>query len=141
MPRRIPGRSGGVLIELTLAAPVLLLLILGCAEMAWTAYTYRFVESAACSGARFAMVRGSNCERGSEGCPATSGQIQDFVRTLAPSAIDPAAVTATATWTPNHKPGSSVNVTVLYPFFNLELPSQPPAFLSVQSSCEMVISQ
>lgn len=145
MIRRHPGRSGrcsgGILAELLLLTPVLLIFTLGGAELTWTAYTYHFVQTAACEGASFAMARGAACTRGMADCPATPNEIQDYVRALAPGAISSAAITTTTVWTPNRKPGSSVRVTVMYPVFDLEIPSQPPASLSVQSSCSMVISQ
>ncbi len=128
------------MVEFALVVPILLTLLLGVVELGWGLYTYHFLESAACQGTRYAIVRGADCTSWASACPASASDVQTFVRSLAPGAIDTSALKVTTTWTPDDTPGSEVSVTVQYNF-SLDVPFVPSAVLAMKSASQMVISQ
>jgi len=140
-PGGATGReAGAAMAEFALIAPLLLTLLLGVVGLGWALYTYNFVAEAASEAARYAIVRGADCSSWGSACPASASDIQDYVRSLAPAAIDASAITATTSWTPDNTPGSAVKVTVKYDF-TLSVPFIPDAVLPMQSAAQMVISQ
>ncbi|MGH9482105.1 MAG: TadE/TadG family type IV pilus assembly protein [Terriglobales bacterium] len=141
-PARARSRrsAGTALAEFAIAAPILLTVLLGVVQMGWALYTYHFVASAARQAARYAIVRGADCSSWTTACPAGASDIQNFVTSLAPGAIDTTALTVTTAWTPNNSPGNPVKVTVTYTY-NLDIPFIPAIPLNMQSESQMVISQ
>ena len=137
LPRR---EAGAAMAEFALIAPLLLMLLLGVVGLGWALYTYNFVADAASQAVRYAIVRGADCNSWGSACPASAADIQDYVQSLVPAAINAADVTATTTWTPDNSPGSNVKVTVTYSF-TLSIPLMPDAVLPMQSAAQMVISQ
>lgn len=110
-------------------------------------YAYHFLSNSAREATRYAIVRGSACTEFPPtvtDCPATASEIQTYVQQnlAAPSAglINPNAVTATTTWTPNNAPGSTVQVQLKYAF-QFILPFLPSSGITMQSTSQMVIAQ
>ena len=139
------SERGSALVEFAIASTVALTLIFGIIDFGRGLYTYHLVANAARVGSRYAIVRGSACAVA--GCPATTDQIQTYVRGLAPG-IDPASLTVTTTWPGgsgcfggvNNAPGCPVNVSVVYPF-KFIVPMLPQFTMSMSSASTMVISQ
>jgi Flp pilus assembly protein TadG len=136
---------GSALVEFAIASTVALTMIFGIIDFARGLYTYHLVSNAARAGSRYAIVHGSACSVA--GCPATSDQIQTYVRGLAPG-IDPSSLTVATTWpgggtncaAGSNDPGCPVTVTVTYPFkFMIRL--LPSFTMSMTSASTMVISQ
>ena len=141
--RRLPllkGECGSSLVEYAIVFMVFMTMLLGIADFSRALYAYHFVSSAAREATRYAIVRGCTPVVPTD-CPtaATSGSIQTFVQN-APLGIDGSKVTATTTWTPDHKPGSVVMVQVSYPF-HFVFPFVSTATLNMKSTSQMVISQ
>jgi Flp pilus assembly protein TadG len=120
--------------------PLLLAALLGTIECGWAVYTDHFVTAAANRAVRYAMVRGAACASFASACPASEGDIQAYVLSLAPPGIDPSALTTTATWSPNNSPGSDVTVTVQYNF-DWDLPFVNLGPLTLARTAQIVISQ
>lgn len=142
---RAHAQRGSALVEFAIASTLALTLIFGIVDFGRALYTYHLVSNGARAGSRYAMVRGSACTVA--GCPATSDQIQTYVRGLAPG-IDPNSLTVATSWPggtgcfggTSNGPGCSVTVSVTYPFKFLV--SLMPSFtMSMASSSTMTISQ
>jgi len=129
------------MVELALTVLVLLTVMFGVVEFSRALYTYHFVSNAAREATRYAMVRGASCTSWGTACPASATDIQNYVKGIVPTGIDPSAITVTTTWNPDNKPGSSVQVTVQYNLHSLFafLPSSGSRTLT--STSQMVISQ
>jgi Flp pilus assembly protein TadG len=138
------GERGSALVEFAIASSIALTLIFGIIEFGRALYTYHLVSNAARLGSRFAMVRGSACT--AAGCPASTDDVQTFVRGSAPGiATSSLAVTtsysSTATcFSAANDPGCLVTVSVHYPF-GFVVPLFPGLTLSMNSTSQMVISQ
>jgi Flp pilus assembly protein TadG len=140
LPRRIlkhwatRGERGSALVEFALCTMLFMVLMFGIIEFGLVIFSYNFVSHGAREGTRYAMVRGSSCS-GLANCPATSAEIQSYVTSRAPSAINQSALTVTATCgafrqhaspviecnssingVPNDSPGNVVQVKVQYNF-------------------------
>jgi len=139
------AERGSALVEFAIASTVALTMIFGIVDFGRGLYTFHLVSNAARAGSRYAIVRGSACAVA--GCPATSDQIQTYVRGLAPG-IDPNSLTVTTTWpggtncnaASTQNPGCPVTVSVTYPFaFLVRL--MPRFSMPMSSSSTMIISQ
>jgi Flp pilus assembly protein TadG len=142
---------GSSLPETAIVMAVLLGMMCGIIDFGRAIYTYGFVAQIARQGARWAIVRGSQCTLLTD-CPnVTSTQVQTYVQSLAYGFITPSSITATAAWPPascppgssGEAPGCTVVVTVSYPF-KFVLPWMPTGSLgtlSMTSTSEMVVSQ
>ncbi|MDQ6942275.1 MAG: pilus assembly protein [Candidatus Eremiobacteraeota bacterium] len=136
---------GSALVEFAVASTVALTMIFGIIDFGRGLYTYHLVANAARAGSRYAIVRGSACTV--TGCPATTDQIQTYVRGLAPG-VDPNSLAAVTTWpggstcigAATNGPGCKVTVTVTYPF-RFIVPLLPGFTMSMSSASTMVISQ
>jgi Flp pilus assembly protein TadG len=141
---------GSSMPETAMVMAVLLGMMCGIIDFGRAIYTYGFVAQLARQGARWAIVRGSQCTLLTD-CNATSPEVQTYVQSLAYGFITPSSITATATW-PNtgcpagssgKAPGCPVSVQVTYPF-KFVLPWMPTGSLgtlNMTSTSEMVISQ
>ena len=138
---------GSSTLETVIVMGVLLGMICGIIDFGRAIYTYGFVAQLARQGARWAIVRGSQCTLLTD-CNATSAEVQTYVQSLAYGFITPSSVVATTTWPACHPgssgnaPGCNVEVTVTYPF-KFALPWMPTSLgtLNMTSTSEMVISQ
>jgi Flp pilus assembly protein TadG len=119
---------GSSLMEMAMAGPLFVMLLLGIAEFGRAVWLYDTVSHAAREATRFAIVRG-----GESGRAANATTIQTFVRQIPGLA----QAQVTTTWQPNNQPGSVVSVNVQVPF----APALPllPA-LTVSSTSQLVIS-
>ena len=86
---------GSTLAETAIVMGVLLLLTLGIMDFARALYTYSFVANAARQGARWAIVRGSQCTM-LDHCPAKSGStdVQPYVQSLSEGATKASNIAA-----------------------------------------------
>jgi len=162
--------EGATLVEMALATTILFALLFGVFEISLASYTYHYISDAAREGARWAIVRGSNCYQdmpwapSSFKCDATSDQIGDYVKSLGYPGIDARNITVTTTWHAAHPvtasdppsttwdttdcgdtdpckvPGNEVQVTVTY-YFPLSIPFWKSETLPISSTSTMVISQ
>jgi Flp pilus assembly protein TadG len=148
---RRTGERGTSIPETAIVMAVLLGLICGIIDFGRAMYTYAFVAQLARQGARWAMVRGSQCTLLSN-CPnVTSAQVQTYVQSLSSGATNPSSISAVASWpasgcppgSSGEAPGCTVVVTVTYPFkFMLPwMPSGSLGTINMSSTSQMVISQ
>ncbi|MBC5811545.1 MAG: pilus assembly protein [Candidatus Eremiobacteraeota bacterium] len=142
---RRQGQRGSVLVEFALVIPVAILLLFGIIEMANAVFAYDLVTNAARLGARYAIVRGSDCSV--SGCPATSASIQTYVQGLS-SGVNTASLTVTTTWSANgtcktapyQAAGCLVTVNVSYPYSLIMHPIVKSGW-TMTSTSKMIISQ
>jgi Flp pilus assembly protein TadG len=154
MSGRVRSERGASLVEFALSVSVMLTFIFGVMVMCTALYSYHFIADAAREGARYAMVRGSECTTYSgftSNCPiSTAGPIQTYVRGLALPGIDANNLNVTAaysaypsgTCTPSaacNNPGNQVQVTVSYQL-PVKIPFVPAQALTMTSRSQMVIA-
>jgi Flp pilus assembly protein TadG len=116
-------QRGQVVVEFTLAASVMFLLVFGIIDFTRALFAYDQVTYAARIGARYAIVRGTSCTV--TGCPATPATIKTYVFSKV-TGLDTTKMTVVPTWTTG--PGCTdaayqgplcnvaVNVTYTFPF-------------------------
>jgi Flp pilus assembly protein TadG len=144
-----PAQRGSSLPETALVMAVLLALLFAIIDFGRLIYTYAFVAQLAREGARWAIVRGSQCSL-LDHCNAKSTDVATYVQSLSEGATATNSIGVTANWGPcppgapaNNAPGCPVSVTVTYPF-KFMLPFMPKgslAQINMSSSSQMVISQ
>lgn len=143
---------GASLPETALVMVVLLTLLFGIIDFGRTMYTYAYVAQLARQGARWAIVRGSQCTL-LDHCNASSTDVQTYVRSLSYGATNSNNITVSATWPGSscppgqsgNAPGCLVSVSVQYPF-QFMLPYLPKTaghftIITMSSTSKMVISQ
>ncbi|MGA8575029.1 MAG: TadE/TadG family type IV pilus assembly protein [Candidatus Cybelea sp.] len=138
---------GASLPETAIVMAVLLALIFGIMEFGRVMYTYAFVAQLARQGARWTIVRGSQCTV-LDHCNAQSSDVQTFVRSLSVGATDPSKINVTATWPQSqcppgvtgNAPGCVVSVNVTYQYKPFA-PFVPTGTIAMSSTSQMVISQ
>jgi Flp pilus assembly protein TadG len=144
---------GNTLTEFAFILPLLVMVIFGLIDFGRALYTYHFVSDAAREASRWASVRGSQCDPGLLACPASQGDVQDYVAGIVPPGIDssPQALSVTAAWVappgkvgtcnvfPNN-PGCAVQVQVTYNF-KFIVPFLPNSTYAMKSTSQMIISQ
>lgn len=109
--------AGATAVEFAFILPMLLTLTLGAIDGGRAMLAFNTVEKLAKEGARFASVRGSEYVS-----PTTEPEVQAYVRSRA-IGLKMDTVTVTTVWDPVTKvPGSTVAVTVRYPFDTIFLP-------------------
>ena len=130
---------------------LLLVVMFGVEEFARALYSYHMVANAARLGTRFAIVRGSGCVHTALPdpwpCPATSSEIENFVRVQS-IGVGLDSPTVTTAWSagsgcsqsPYEAQGCIVSVTVTYPFHFI-VPFVSSAAITMTSTSKMVISQ
>lgn len=159
------AQEGATLVEVALTSSILFAMLFGIIMMCLALYTYDFVGDAARMGARYAIVRGSECtgfpECASGG--ATGAQIQSYLQGIAYPGIDPNNIQVTAEWyttqiytnfspptsltlcatdTPGNcnVPGNAVRVTVRYDM-PISIPFWRATTISMSARSQLVISQ
>lgn len=118
--RRIAGSRGTGLIEFSLCAFLLVIVLLSVVEMGRMILLYTTVTNAARAAARYAIVHGSNRTGsgidGPSGPGANPAQVIQVARNFA-TVLNEAALNVTVTYPGgNNNVGSLVNVTVSYPY-------------------------
>jgi Flp pilus assembly protein TadG len=119
-------------VEGALCFSAFLFVTFGVIEFSMAIYAYNFCSYAAQDAARWASTRGANYPN-----PAAAGDIQAHVTNQAVGLTN--TVNVITTWTPDNKPGGTVQVTVQYsviPLTGVMLRSN----LQLASSAQMVIS-
>jgi Flp pilus assembly protein TadG len=155
--------SGSSLVEMAISSSILFAVLFGLIYFGWAMYTYDFISDAAREGARYAIVRGSECT-GFSDCNATQTQIASYVKSLGYPGLDASKLTVTAEWwtvtqpggaattitdcggTPKvgsvvcNEPGNAVQVSVQYDF-PISIPYWTSTTMSMVSRAQLVISQ
>jgi len=131
------------MVEFSIAASVLLFVLLAIMEFGQAMFVYNLVTNDARIGARYAIVRGSMCTF--TGCPATSPSIQTYVQSISAN-VDTSQLAVTTTWpgtpggsctTTTNAPGCLVVVSVSYPIQSFG----PFHAMSISSQSQMYISR
>lgn len=139
--RRVRDDEGGAtLIETALCFGILASLLIGAMMTGMLLFSYHFISEAAREGTRYAMVRGSMCSSWATACPASSADVQNYVRGLDYPIIDSTKLGVTTTWAQGNSPGNPVQVQVRYPF-TLSIPFVSSRTVHLSSTSAMVISQ
>jgi len=147
------GEQGATLVETALSMVILLTVIFGVFEICLAVYTYHFISEAAREGTRYAIVRGAQCSGFASACPASSTDVQTYVKGIGFPGIDPSKMTVLPVWSsytsggncpaspaPCNTPGNLITITVQYNF-PLAIPFIPAKTLAMSSTSSMVISQ
>jgi len=118
--RRITGSRGTSLIEFSLCALLLIMVLMAVVEMGRLVLFYTTVTNATRGAARYAIVHGSNRTgsgvTGPSGPGANPPQVVLVARNLA-TILNESALTVTVSYpNGNNNVGSLVNVTVSYPY-------------------------
>ena len=167
MERLARDEGGSALVEIAISIMLLMTLIFSVFEVSMAVYSYHFLANAAQEGARYAIVRGGSwipaCDGngtagsgyGSSMCKASPADIANYVASRnfpglhvaaanvcvqyfsSPPAT--ASTTCTANTSPN-TPGSTVQVTITYPF-TITVPLVPSYNFSMSSTSQMTITQ
>lgn len=142
------AQRGASLPETAITMAVVLALLFGVIDFGRALYTYTFVATIAREGARWAIVRGSNCTL-LDHCNASATEVTAYVQSLSEGATDPSQIALNSNMWPgtgcpssattNNAPGCLVVVQVSYPF-TFMLPFLPKATIQMQSTSQMVIS-
>jgi len=144
MSRRAFRERGSTLPETVIVMGVLLAMMFGIMDFGRALYTYGFVANAAREGARWAIVRGSQCTQ-LDHCSAQSADLQTYVQSLSEGAMNASNITATLAFpspsctSPDNAPGCVAEVTVKYPFTFIA-PFVSSLKINMSSTSEMVIS-
>jgi len=138
------AQRGTAMVEFSIAATVLLFVLLAILEFGQALYVQNLVTNGARLGARYAMVRGSMCTFAN--CPVTSDDIQTYVRSVSAN-IDTSQLTVTATWSavpadscntaPYKDPGCLVKVVASYPLQSIG----PFRAIAITAQSQMYISR
>jgi Flp pilus assembly protein TadG len=139
--KRFEREEGAALVEFALSSVVLFMTLFGLMAVCTTLYSYVFVAEAAREASRYALVRVSSCV-GFYDCGIDSAGLNTYVKNLSYPGINKGNLSASATFTPDNKPGSVVSVTVNYNLA-LNIPFWPKTGRAMQlsSTSQMVISQ
>lgn len=154
--RRASSECGATIIETAFALLILLTFLFGVMEVCLMLYSYHFISEAARAGTRYAIVRGSSCVIPTDfasACPASTLDIQNYVKNLGFPGINPGNMTVAVTndsfpvsgrtCTPSascNNPSDLVKVVVTYNF-PLTIPFVPKISYAMSSTSAMVISQ
>jgi Flp pilus assembly protein TadG len=146
------GEHGSAAVEFAVSSTVFFVALVGTMKMCLAIYTYHYVAEAAREGARYAMVRGSACTTFGSACPASSTDVQTYVRGLGYPGITSSLMTVTTTWatyppgkpcTPSascNNPSDTVKVVASYAF-PLNIPGLVSHTYTMTSTSMMIISQ
>lgn len=154
--RFLQDECGADLVEFSLSAVLLLLVIFGIIDCSRAVYVNHYLAQAARDGVRYAMVRGSSwsstCSTTtSSGCVATSSNVSSFVASQAAPGVSSSFMTVTTTWPGTNAGGSScssssvnnaqgcvVNVQVQYSY-QFVMPFLPKNALTMSSTAAATI--
>jgi Flp pilus assembly protein TadG len=168
---KLRRQKGAALVEYAFIAILFLSLLFGISGFGHALYVYHHLNEAAKEATRYAAVRGLNCSvdsscvasnsaSGTAG-PTTQSDVQAYVLSITPPAIDTSQLTTTATWpgpdsppicfhditvpsgvvvtkVPNNSPGCTVQVQIQY-VYTFMFPLVQSTSTTMSSSSEMVI--
>lgn len=126
-------RRGSAMIEDALAMMVFAVLVAGLMELGFTGLAANTVSFAAQRAARYAAVRGSG-----SGHPATAANIQSIAQQYA-IPLSSSGVMVNVTWSPNNKPGSTVQVQVSYALLPALLPIAKSGLTLKATACQTIV--
>jgi Flp pilus assembly protein TadG len=136
------SQRGASLPETAIVIGALLAFLFGIVDMARAVYTYSEVAELAREGARWAIVRGSQCKV-IDNCNAGQSAIQTYLQGRSLGLTTASSIQVTAAWpgascSPKNAPGCPVAITVTYPFSFMT--GILPAGFNMSSTSQMVIS-
>jgi Flp pilus assembly protein TadG len=137
---------GASLPETAIVIGVLLALVFGIMDFGKAMYTYAFIAQIAREGARWAIVRGSQCTLLND-CNATNTEIAAYVESLSEGLTQASSMTVTATpgtcppGSAGNAPGCQISVNVTYPYKLTLIPFLASTTIYMSSTSQMVISQ
>ena len=120
-------------VEFAFCATALLMLLFALVNFSLVVYAYNFVSYAAREGTRYAAVHGS-----SNPSPAGTTDITNLI-THEAYGLNGKNLKVTTTWSPDNKPGSTVDVQVQYTF-NFMVPFIALKPVNLTSNSQMMIS-
>ena len=129
-------RSGLVILEFSLALPILIMLVLGTTVVGLGVSQYQQVAALAREGSRWASVRGAEYQQVTGNTAATASDI--FGKAILPIAVGmpTSDLACQVAWSPNNQPGSTVAVTVTYNW----VPSMYLGTVPMSSTSVMTVS-
>lgn len=111
------NQAGASLVDLALVMALLLLLVATIVDLRDALGVYRFVDNAAQQATSYAAERGSACTGFRTACPATAGDISNYVAQMGSQrGMNHNRLQVYTTWIPNNHAGSIVKVRVRYDF-------------------------
>jgi Flp pilus assembly protein TadG len=152
LQRLARNEHGASAAEFAISASVMFTMLIGIMKICLAIYTYHYVSEVAREGSRYAMVRGSSCSGFPSACPATSDNVQNYVRSLHYPGITPSLLTVTTSWatypvgkpcTPSatcNNPSDLVTVNASYAF-PLNIPGMASKTYTMSSTSKMVIAR
>ncbi len=108
--RMLRDTGGVAAVEFAFAFPILILLVIGTADVGRALWYTSTLDHAAREGARYASLRGAESSH-----PASVTEIETFTQNRAVG-INPSNLTVSVTWAPNSYSGGRVTVQVSRPF-------------------------
>jgi hypothetical protein len=139
---------GASLPETAIVMAVFLALMFGIVDFGRALYTYSTVAQLAREGARWAIVRGANCNLYPTACPAQHGHddIEPYVQSLNVGGMDTHSISADLEFTTpcgnnasDNQPGCTASVTVSY-VFSFMMPWVPHTQITMTSTSQMIIA-
>ncbi|HEV2447009.1 MAG TPA: TadE/TadG family type IV pilus assembly protein [Candidatus Sulfopaludibacter sp.] len=127
-------QRGSTLVESAFAVTSFAVLLAGIMEVAFTGFVANNVTFAAQKAARYAAVRGT-----ASGHSASLADVQGVAQSYA-APLTAGSVTVNVTWTPDHNPGSTVQVQVQFSIKPEILPISG-GILTLQSTARQTIVQ
>jgi Flp pilus assembly protein TadG len=126
------AKRGNTILEGALCLTIFLMILFGIIDFGRMVFAYNFVSYAAREATRYAVVRGTTNA-------TNAAALTTFVQNEAVG-LNTTALTVTPTWTPDHTPGSTVQVVVSYTFRPIA-PYVPVGPFTLSSTSKMLISQ
>jgi Flp pilus assembly protein TadG len=123
--------SGAPAVEFAISSLVFLTMLLGVAEIARYVADKQDLMSAVHTTGRYAIVHGS-----SSSTPASAATLQAMVGSKL-VLINSGAITASATFSPNNNPGSTITITASYTWKPL-VPMLPSATITATSAATIL---
>lgn len=136
--RRRARQRGSAMLEIALTFMGFILLTVGVMDFAMAVYAYNSCAYSSMSAARWAAVRGSQYSTAQNVPLITQTDVQNYVNTLLVG-LDTSRATVTATWSPSHDAGSTVQVQVSYNVLPLSYLGLPQS-MQVSSTSAFIIS-
>jgi Flp pilus assembly protein TadG len=111
---RAASRRGTTIVECALVYPLTVFLIFGLIISGMGVFRYQEMAALAREGARYAIVHGSKYQQVTGQPAATAADVYNNVLLPKMVSLDPARLTYSVTWTPDKRPGSTVQVQLTY---------------------------
>ncbi len=129
------NQKGQTSLEFAGIALVFLFILLATTYLGEVIFAYNWVSTASHDAVRWASVRGDSAP-----AAASTADVQNFVKSELNIDNSKGELVVTPTWTPDNKPGSTVQVQVQYTF-KYSLPIMGTVTLPLVSTAQLVISQ